>query len=97
MSTSYYALRAPVALVMSWSTRTTMHDLFRAVAPGEHAWVGCVDSSTLHLVADRDVQVAHRGNAGDIVVTHPGPDDMQAISERGDLVTLGQLRRGEAP
>lgn len=94
MSTSYYALRAPVAAVRPWPIIVTMYDIY-----ADHARdrLGSLDHRALHLVADRDVKVAHRDNAGAIVVTHPGPDDMQAISERGELVTLGQLRRGEAP
>lgn len=94
MSTSYFALRHPVVRVQRTSDISSVYDLTTA---DPHWWIGALTMEALGILADRDVQVAHRGNAGDIVVTHPGPDDMQAISERGDLVTLGQLRRGEAP
>jgi len=92
LSTSYYALRVPVVRVEQPNPRLlvyTLHDDY-------DIQVGELRSTTLHLAADRDVKVAHRSD-GVIVVTHPGPDDMQAISDYGELVTLGQLRRGEAP
>lgn len=92
MSTTYYALRHPVARVE------------RLYAPGApyaalNAYgrrVATVDHYCLHLLANRDEKVAHR--SGDrIAVYATGPDDAQAISDYGELVTLGELRRGVAP
>ena len=91
MSTAYYALRAPVVRVEQPNPRLLVYTLHDG-----NVQVGELRPTTLHLAADCDVRVAHR-SGGVIVVTHPGPDDMQAISEYGELVTLGQLRRGEAP
>ena len=48
------------------------------------------------LAIDHDTKIAHR-SGGSITVYATGPDDQQVISEYGELVTLGQLRRGEAP
>lgn len=96
MSTTYYALRHPVAELVPWLARPTVCDMYRLGPADERVWIGCVDAPALHLVADRDVKVAHR-SGGAIAVYATGPDDMQAISEYGEIVTLGQLRRGEAP
>lgn len=90
MSTSYYALRHPAAAVVAVSPRSF------TVRDGVGRWLATIDLDALGWIADRDIKVAHR-SGGTIVVTHPGPDDMRAISEYGELVTLGQLRRGEAP
>lgn len=92
MSTSYHALRAPIEYIERSSPRAVLYDMH-----GDGKWLGSLHEACLTILADRDAKVAHRDNDGDIVVTHPGPDDMQAISEYGELVTLGQLRRGEAP
>ena len=91
MSTSYYALRAPIEYIERSSPRAVLYDMH-----GDGKWLGSLHEACLTILTDRDVKVAHR-SSGVIAVTHPGPDDMQAISEYGDLVTLGQLRRGEAP
>ena len=91
MSTTYYALRPPVVRVEQPNPRLlvyTLHD--------DDIKIGELSPTTLHLVADRDTEVAHR-SGGSITVYATGPDDQQAISDRGELVTLGQLRRGEAP
>lgn len=44
----------------------------------------------------RNEQAAYRSN-GVIRVTSTQPDSHPAISEYGDLTTVGALRRGEAP
>lgn len=92
MSTSYYALKRPAVTLRPWPSGNGVW-----IRDRERRIIGSIRMGCLPWAADRDVKVAHRGNDGDIVVTHPGPDDMQAISEYGELVTLGQLRRGEAP
>lgn len=89
MSTSYYALRPPVVRVESRGA------LAIAVDTRGHL-VASVRPDCLHILANRDEKVAHR-SANRTVVLVPGADDVQAISEYGELVTLGQLRRGEAP
>lgn len=91
MSTSYYALRNRL-MVSSRRRGDGLHSVYDEV--GE--LVAAVRDDYFGLLADRDVRVAHR-SGGVIVVTDPGPDDQPAISEYGELVTLGQLRRGEAP
>jgi len=90
MSTTYYALRHPVAKVND--CLGYRFDLYNDVG----TCMGWLHADTLHLAADRDVKVAQRSGAS-VVVTHPGPDDQQAISEYGELVTLGALRRGDVP
>lgn len=89
MSTSYYSLRAPV---MAVRFDRGLHVLI----DGLGLWLGQLSVEALHIAADRDTRVALRSGAR-IVVSATGPDDEQAISEYGELVTLGQLRRGEAP
>lgn len=95
MSTTYYALRYPVVRV-DITDNALMGKIYHLVRPDETQG-GVLRPDTLHLVADRDNKAAYRDNGGDIVVYATGPDDQQAISEYGELVTLGQLRRGEAP
>lgn len=93
MSTTYYALRHPVVRVDRVTPNGELYDLIQL---SHRPWVGSLRAEFLHLVADRDEKVAHR-SGGSITVYATGPDDQQAISEWGDIVTLGQLRRGEAP
>lgn len=89
MSTTYYALRRPIARLIPMGTVVDLKD-----AAG--AFVGVLHRDHLHLAADRDETVAHRsGNT--IRVTATGSDAEQAVSEYGELVTLGELRKGRAP
>lgn len=89
MSTTYYALRHPVRSVTMKTNRYSLRD-------ENGAWLGSLLPRALHLAADRDTRVAHRSGSNTIVYS-AGPDAEQAISEYGELVTLGQLRRGDAP
>ena len=58
--------------------------------------LGILTLDALGLIADRDSPVAHR-SGGRIVVSGTGPDEQWAISEYGEPVTLGDLRRGRVP
>lgn len=93
MSTTYYALRHPVARVreVSDAMGTRYDAVTRSGDVGATFRPDC-----LHILADLDSRVAHRsGNV--ISVSGTGPDNAQAISDYGELVTLGDLRRGRAP
>lgn len=89
MSTTYYALRAPIARLVPMGK---VYDLKDA----RGAFVGVLGVDHLHIAADRDEKVAHR-SGGSITVYATGPDTQQAVSQYGELVTLGELRRGVAP
>ena len=55
-----------------------------------------VERLLLAWARHHDEQAAHR--SGDVIrVSSTRPDDHPAISECGDLTTVGALRRGEAP
>lgn len=86
MSTTYYALRRPIARMVPSGSIFDLKD-----AGG--AFVGVLHRDHLHIAADRDEKVAHR-SGGTITVYATGPDAIQAVSEYGELVTLGDLRAG---
>jgi hypothetical protein len=93
VSTTYYALRHPIARVRECSDAAGLR--YDAV---NHSGVvvATFRPDALHLLAARDVRVAHQ-SGGSIAVYATGPDEAQAISDYGEMVTLGELRRGRAP
>jgi hypothetical protein len=93
VSTTYYALRHPIARVRGCSDAAGLR--FDAV-DRSGVVVATFRPGALHLLADRNEQVAHRSGLT-ISVSATGTDETQAISEYGDLVTLGELRREMAP
>lgn len=108
MSTRYYDLPG-IAGVTVDAVDTVPGDVRVAIHPDrEHPdWpglgpltiVGQLDDCLRLLLAwarAKDEQAAHR-SGGVIRVSSRHPDSHPAISEYGDLTTVGALRRGEAP
>lgn len=84
---------------------TTYYQPRGRIAPDGDVWAVYADDGTrmatvlpegLYLLIDRDAPVAHR-SGGTISVTGTGLDGEWCISENGEPVTLGDLRRGVAP
>jgi hypothetical protein len=88
VSTRYYLPRAQVAR-MDVGLLVHLYDAGNVL-------IGILTLDALPCIADRDAPVAHR-SGGRITVSGTGPDEQWAISEYGEPVTLGDLRRGRAP
>lgn len=92
MSTSYYKVREGYRIAPTdpfdgrWEVASRNTGTIVAVILGDH----------LGILADRDEKAAHRGG-GTITVYATGPDSEWVLSEYGEPVTLGDLRRGTAP
>ena len=99
MSTNYYKVWMGHELAR-FGHRFYKDDLWALYNVETGARVALVSREGLLLVADRDNKAAHRAHVNGIpriTVYATGPDDEWAISEYGEPVTLGDLRRGVAP
>lgn len=99
MSTNYYRVREGYQLAR-FGERDHREDWWGLYSIETGARVATVSRGGLPLVADRDNKAAHRVYADGIpriTVYATGTDDEWAISEYGEPVTLGDLRRGVAP
>ena len=105
MSTRFYELPGIAAVTVTTDAGMTVLHLAPAAvhryAPslGPLTIVGSEDDCLRFLRAWAEAhrhEAAHRSN-GVIRVSSTQPDAHPAISEYGDLTTVGALRRGEAP
>lgn len=93
MSTNYYRVREGYSIEpFAGALGPYWHVLHKATGKR----VAGIDCEHIHIVADRDEKAARRCG-GEIMVYATGPDDEWVISEYGEPVTLGDLRRGVAP
>jgi len=93
MSTNYYRVREgysiePYALGKGQFWHVRLNETGEVVAS--------IRADHIGLVADYDEKAAHR-SGGTVRVYATGPDSEWVLSEYGEPVTLGDLRRGVAP
>ena len=92
MSTSYYAPREGYHITKNDGAYVWF------LLYGD-TWVATVNHQYLQVVVDRNRKVAERVNGA--ILMHPDaaglPDTEWVVSEYGEPVTVGDLRRGVAP
>lgn len=93
MSTTYYRVRGGIRIEPALDLSPDWWAIEDATT---HERVGTVRGDYLSVLADRDDRAGHRSN-GRIAVYATGPDSEWVVSEYGEAVTLGDLRRGVAP
>ena len=98
MATEYYGLRAPFTAIRI----IPIYDLCLMLvdfADGAACEVRCSRDNAprvLCALAGQTV-IATRGGSGVVYADADLPDSLQLVSDYGDLVTLGEVRRGVAP
>ena len=94
MATEYYGLRAPFTAIR------VIHGVAIVEVAGERPCAIPDLPSELLTFADRGTVLATRGDSGTVYIDPHRQhlaDELQLISEYGDLTTLGEVRRGVAP
>ena len=96
MSTSYYRVRDGYRLVAP--TSQSSPPTWWAVQTTDGVEVAIVHAGALRLVVDSDSWPhAAESSGGRVQVNATGLDSEWVVSEYGEPVQLGQLRRGETP
>lgn len=93
MSTTYYRTHAGIRIEPALDLSP---DWWAIEDARTHERVGTVRGDYLSALADRDEEAAH-SSGGSVKVYASGLDAEWVISEYGEAVTLGDLRRGVEP